>query len=119
MKKIALIGLLLGISACKTNPFTGKQTLNFTPNSSLFPTSFNQYSQFLASNKVIKGTSDAEMIKRVGERIAKASQLWLERNGYKDYLKDYRWEYNLVESNELNAWWKNCLLYRYSSYRKE
>ena len=45
MKKIALIGLLLGISACKTNPFTGKQTLNFTPNSSLFPTSFNQYSQ--------------------------------------------------------------------------
>ena len=104
MKKIALIGLLLGISACKTNPFTGKQTLNFTPNSSLFPTSFNQYSQFLASNKVIKGTSDAEMIKRVGERIAKASQLWLERNGYKDYLKDYRWEYNLVESNELNAW---------------
>ena len=73
-------------------------------NSSLFPTSFSEYNQFLSSNKVIKGTPEAEMIKRVGERIAKASQLWLERNGYKDYLKDYRWEYNLVESKELNAW---------------
>mgnify|MGYP000843688029 FL=1 len=104
MKKILCIGLLLALTACKTNPFTGKSTLNFMSNSSLFPTSFSEYNQFLSSNKVIKGTPEAEMIKRVGERIAKASQLWLERNGYKDYLKDYRWEYNLVESKELNAW---------------
>ena len=98
MKKILCIGLLLALAACKTNPFTGKSTLNFMSNSSLFPTSFSEYNQFLSSNKVIKGTPEAQMIKRVGERIAKASQLWLERNGYKDYLKDYRWEYNLVQA---------------------
>ena len=104
MKKIFLIGILLVVSSCKTNPFTGKQTLNFMSNSSLFPTSFSQYNEFLSTSKVIKGTPEAEMIKRVGERIAKASQLWLDRNGYKNYLKDYRWEYNLVENKELNAW---------------
>lgn len=104
MKKIVLITALLVISACKTNPFTGKSTLNFMPNSSLFPTSFAQYNQFLGENKVIKGTADAEMIKRVGQRISKAAELWLDRNGFKGYLDDYRWEYNLVESKEINAW---------------
>ncbi|GIZ15368.1 M48 family metallopeptidase [Capnocytophaga catalasegens] len=104
MKKIILVTLLLAISACKTNPFTGKSTLNFTPNSTLFPTSFAQYNQFLKEHKVIKGTAEAEMIKRVGQRIAKAAELWLDRNGYKGYLNDYRWEYNLVDSKEINAW---------------
>ncbi|MDO4229087.1 MAG: M48 family metallopeptidase [Capnocytophaga sp.] len=104
MKKISLIVFLLVIFSCKTNPFTGKSTLNFTPNSTLFPMAFSQYSTFLKENKVIKGTPEAEMIKRVGERIAKAAKLWLDTNGYKDYLKDYKWEYNLVESKEVNAW---------------
>ena len=104
MKKIALICSILVLSACKTNPFTGKSTLNFQSNSTLFPTSFAQYKEFISSNKVIKGTAQAEMIKRVGERIANAAKFWLDKNGYQGYLDDYRWEYNLVESKELNAW---------------
>ena len=104
MKKLILITLLLMISSCKTNPFTGKSTLNFMPNSKVFPMAFSQYSTFLNSNKVLKGTNDAAMVKRVGERIAKAAKLWLDTNGYKGYLDDYRWEYNLVYSPEVNAW---------------
>ena len=104
MKKLILITLLLMISSCKTNPFTGKSTLNFMPNSKVFPMAFSQYSTFLSSNKVLKGTNDAAMVKRVGERIAKAAKLWLDTNGYQGYLDDYRWEYNLVDSPEVNAW---------------
>ena len=52
----------------------------------------------------MKNTNDAAMVKRVGERIAKAAKLWLDTNGYKGYLDDYRWEYNLVDSPEVNAW---------------
>lgn len=106
MKKILMIGFLLILSACKTNPFTGKSTLNFMSNKEIFPMSFNQYSEFLKENKnkVITGTPEAEMIKRVGKRIANAAKMYLERNGYKGYLDDYRWEYNLVDSKELNAW---------------
>ncbi len=104
MRKIGLIVFLLVVFSCKTNPFTGKSTLNFTPNSTLFPMAFSQYSSFLKENKVITGTPEAEMVKRVGERIANAAKLWLDTNGYKDYLKDYKWEYNLVDSKEVNAW---------------
>ncbi|SFN65744.1 Peptidase family M48 [Capnocytophaga haemolytica] len=104
IKRITLIALLLTAFSCKTNPFTGKSTLNFMPNSTVFPMAFSQYSQFLSENKVVKGTKDAEMVKRVGQRIAKAAQLWLDANGYKGYLDDYRWEYNLVQDKQVNAW---------------
>ncbi|MFK2820805.1 M48 family metallopeptidase [Flavobacteriaceae sp. LMIT009] len=100
------ITLTLLIISCATNPFTGKKTMALpgTENSSLFPMAFAQYDQFLAENEVVKGTSDAEMITRVGKRIALASEKWLNANGYQGYLKDYKWEYNLVNNKAVNAW---------------
>ena len=90
--------------ACTTNPFTGKQTMALVPNSQLFPTAFAQYDQFLTENNVVKGTRDAEMITRVGQRIAVAAERWLNANGYQAYLKDYKWEYKLIDDETVNAW---------------
>ncbi|MEE9362205.1 MAG: M48 family metallopeptidase [Cellulophaga sp.] len=105
MKKIILVtALLLVVSACKVNPFTGKKTLNAFPNSQIFPTAFAQYDQFLGDNKVITGTAEAKMITRAGQRIASAAERWLTANGYPGYLKDYKWEYKLVDDKTVNAW---------------
>ncbi|MEM9000089.1 MAG: M48 family metallopeptidase [Bacteroidota bacterium] len=105
MKKIGLVVLFfIGVASCKTNPFTGKSTLNFYSNNQLFPTAFAQYDQFLNENKVVKGTSDAQLITKVGQRIASAAERWLSSNGYPGYLKDYQWEYNLVDDETVNAW---------------
>ncbi len=105
MKKYTLFLLiLLGVSACKTNPFTGQRTLNFYPNSQIFPMAFAQYDSFLEENKVVSGTSEAKMITQVGQRIASAAERWLTANGYPGYLKDYQWEYNLVNDSTVNAW---------------
>lgn len=90
--------------ACATNPFTGKRTLAIVPNSQLLPSAFQQYNTFLQENKVITGTAEAQMITRVGQKIAKASERWLTANNHADYLKDYQWEYNLVEDEQVNAW---------------
>lgn len=105
MKKYILtIAVFLAVFSCKTNPFTGKSTLNFYPNSQVFPMAFAQYDQFLGENKVVTGTSEAEMITRVGQRIASAAERWLDANGYPGYLKDYQWEYKLVQDETVNAW---------------
>lgn len=105
MKKIVLIVLVfIGVSACKVNPFTGQKTLNFYPNSQVFPSAFAQYDQFLTENKVVTGTADAQMITRVGQRISSAAERWLAANGHPGYLKDYKWEYNLVNDESVNAW---------------
>ncbi|WP_375323990.1 M48 family metallopeptidase [Flagellimonas sp. GZD32] len=105
MKRIFLTAaIFIAVVSCKTNPFTGKSTLNFYSNSQMFPTAFAQYDQFLEENKVVKGTSDAQMITKVGQRIASAAERWLTANGYPGYLKDYQWEYNLVQDETVNAW---------------
>ena len=105
MKKILLVlAVFLGVAACKTNPFTGKKVLNFYPNSQIFPMAFAQYDQFLTENNVVKNTSEARMITKVGQRISSAAERWLTANGYSGYLKDYKWEYNLVKDETVNAW---------------
>ena len=105
MRKIILIfAIFMGVAACKTNPFTGKKVLNFYPNSQIFPMAFAQYDQFLTENNVVEQGADAKMITKVGQRISSAAERWLSANGHAGYLKDYKWEYNLVKDSTVNAW---------------
>ncbi len=106
MNKILKISIVLGliVISCAKNPFTGKSTMAFVPNSQIFPSAFQQYGQFLSENKVIKGTADAKRITNIGTKIKVASERYLNAIGKSDYLKDYEWEYNLVDSKEVNAW---------------
>jgi len=103
-KTLSLIFVFAFVLACSTNPFTGKQTLALVPNSQILPMAFQQYDQFLAEHKVIHNTSDSRMIKNVGQKISVAAERYLTANGYAGYLKDYRWDYNLVEDPAVNAW---------------
>lgn len=106
MKKYLFITafIMLVVYACATNPITGKKDLNFVSNSELFPSSFQQYDTFLKENKVISGTSDAKLVNNVGARIKAAAEKYLTYLGQSQYLKDYRWEYKLVDNKEVNAW---------------
>ena len=99
----SLTFLVLMAVSCATNPFTGKKTLALIPNSQLFPTSFAQYNQVLSEGKVVTGTQQSEMIKRVGQRIAVAAERWLNANGKPGYLNDYKWEYNLIQEAATHA----------------
>jgi predicted Zn-dependent protease len=103
-RTLSLLGVAVFMVACATNPFTGKKTMALVPNSQIFPMAFQQYDQFLSENKVITGTAQANKIKTIGQQIATASERWLNANGYAGYLKDYQWEYNLVDDPAVNAW---------------
>ncbi|MEO8239813.1 MAG: M48 family metallopeptidase [Flavobacterium sp.] len=106
MKKylLPIIFAVLLTYSCATNPVTGKKDLNFVSNGELFPSSFQQYDTFLKENKVISGTADAKRVENVGMRIKAAAEKYLTYLGQSQYLKDYRWEYKLVENKEVNAW---------------
>lgn len=102
-KALLVVSLVLLFAGCKTNPFTGEKNLNFVSNDQLFPASFAQYDQFLSENKVVTGTAESEMIKRVGNKIETAAERYLDANGYEGFLEDFEWEYNLVEDEAVNA----------------
>ncbi len=104
-KKVILsLGIVAVFFSCALNPFTGKKTMAFVGNDQLFPSAFSQYNQVLTENKIISGTPDAEMITRVGQRIALSAKRYLDANGHHGYLDDYKWEYSLIESEQVNAW---------------
>ena len=98
------LGISILILACAKNPFTGKSTLALVGNDQIFPSAFQQYNQFLSENKVISGTADARRIETIGTKIKVAAEKWLTANGNANYLDGYQWEYNLVDSKEVNAW---------------
>ena len=106
MKKHLIVGIFVTglIFSCATNPMTGKKNFNIVPNASLFPTSFQQYGTFLTENKVITGTADARKVEAVGLRIKAAAEKYFKYLGHAEYLNDYRWEYKLIDSKEINAW---------------
>lgn len=107
MKRVLLFGgftILTLAMGCATNPLTGKSTLALVDNSTIFPSAFQQYSQFLSENKVITGTADAKRVETVGIKIKDAAQKWLSAIGHGNYLKDYKWEYKLVDDKAVNAW---------------
>ena len=103
-KLIVAFGLVVLTISCATNPFTGQKTMALVPDSEIFPSAFAQYGQFLSENKVVNGTTDAKRVETVGTKIKVAAERWLNANGKQGYLDNYKWEYKLVESKEVNAW---------------
>ena len=93
------------ILSCTRNAITGRKQLSLFPESELQTQSVMTYHNFLSENKVIppKTSKDAEMVKRVGNKIQQAITKYYTDKGMSDEIKDYSWEFNLVENNEINA----------------
>lgn len=108
MKKLLYLAFssLVFISACTTNAVTGRKQLSLIPESSLQQEAVSQYRSFLSQNKVVSetGSRDAEMVRRVGTRIASAITQYYASKGLSEELAGYKWEFNLVDNPQVNAW---------------
>jgi len=106
-EKKSLLIILLSIAfllTCETNPLSGETTLALMSDKELFAMSDQQYREFLSENKVITGTDDARMVERLGKKIREAAEKWYASQGDSNALKNYQWEYNLVDDKQVNAW---------------
>ena len=108
MKKIftSLLAVSLFITSCSTNSVTGRKQLTLLSESQLQQMAMTEYKTFLSQNKVVSSTAnrDAEMVRRVGSRIATAITNYYTKQGKGEILNGYQWEFNLVDSKEVNAW---------------
>lgn len=109
MKRIyfmLLIFCYLGIQSCKTNAITGRNQLNLISDAQLQAMALTEYQQFLSKQKVVNSSADsnAKMVQRVGKRITNAITKYYTEQHLTTELKGFAWEYNLVNSNEMNAW---------------
>jgi predicted Zn-dependent protease len=107
MKKnlIIMVVLALAFTACEKVPLTGRKQLILVPNNEMLAMSFTQYKQFLDTSRVVPTSSgDAEMVNRVGDRIRRAVETYMNSNGFSKRLEGFNWEYHLVQSGQVNAW---------------
>lgn len=104
IRDFALITLAIALGACTTVPVTGRHQLSLVSSSTMLGMSAQQYQEFLKTNPVSRDASSTEMVSRVGKNIARAVQKYMAHKGMSEQLKGYKWEFNLVESKEANAW---------------
>lgn len=95
---------VLFLLSCSTVPVTGRSQLNLIPAESMLSMSYQQYDKFLKENKLSTNTLETERVRRVGKNIEKAVNQYFSGKNMAQQLKDYKWEYNLVESKDVNAW---------------
>jgi predicted Zn-dependent protease len=104
IKPLLIIPFCLILAACTTVPITGRQQLNLISDSSMLSMSFQEYDKFLQEHKLSNDPEKVAMVKRVGVRVQRAVELYFRQNNMQNELSNYSWEFNLVDSKEINAW---------------
>ncbi len=100
---LALCGIVV-FSACTKVPVTGRRQVNLLPESTLIASSLTSYQEFLKENKPIRSGKDYDQVKRVGARIAAAANQYLKDHKQLKRVKNFKWEFNLVDEAAANAW---------------
>ena len=105
MKKITLVfGITLLAFSCAKVPMTGRSQLAMVPSSEIQPLVNEEYKKVVGESKNLTKTADGQEIVRVGQKMAKAVEAYLVSQGYQDLVNEFAWEFNLLESDQVNAW---------------
>jgi predicted Zn-dependent protease len=105
MKKLLwmLVSIIM-LGACSTVPIIGRKQMNLLPESQLVSMGLTNYKSFLDTVPVVKAGDPLQMVKKSGTKISNAVEKFLKENGFEDRLKDFSWEFNLVNDATINAW---------------
>jgi len=99
---LSLLALLL--ASCTVEPITNRRQLSLVSADELTALSYKEYGEFIRSHPLSRDTANTETVRRVGRRIQVAVEAYFAEQGQSSRLSGYTWEFNLVESKEVNAW---------------
>jgi predicted Zn-dependent protease len=104
--KIFVAALLtFSFVACQKVPITGRKQLKLLPRSTMTQMGNEGYSSFLKENPPVNPpTIQSAEVTSVGQRISVAVEKYMHDNGFADRIQGYKWEFNVVQSKDVNAW---------------
>ncbi|MDR1546565.1 MAG: M48 family metallopeptidase [Deltaproteobacteria bacterium] len=97
------LALAVLLAACAPVVGTGRSQLNLANDAELNQVAALQYKKLLGESHLSKDRKGAALLKKVGARISQASNILLAEYGRGGESADYQWEFNLIESDEVNA----------------
>lgn len=99
-----MVLITLYFVGCATVPITGRRQITLISGSQMLAMSEVSYKELIAKAKLSKNVRKAEMVKKVGKRIAAATEDFLKEKGLESELRYYTWEFNLIEDDKtINA----------------
>jgi predicted Zn-dependent protease len=96
--------ILVGCGTTSTVPITGRKQHLMVSDEQVNAMALQQYQQTLKQSRLSTNATNTAMVKRVGQRLATAVTNYLNQNGLGAEVKNYAWEFNLVQDNQVNAW---------------
>lgn len=92
------------VVSCTSNKITGRKQLNIISNAQMISLAQTEYAEVLKKSKVVTNSKASVTVTNIGKRIVEAVNKYYASQGMQSLLKDYKWEYTLIESKEANAW---------------
>jgi predicted Zn-dependent protease len=101
---LAGILLCMAIMQCATVPLTGRKQFTIIPSAQILSLSSESYSQVLKDSKRSTNTKYIGTVTTVGRNITAAVEKYFKEQNQSSLLNGYAWEYNVLVSDEMNAW---------------
>ena len=102
-KVLLALAAVLVLAACSTVSMTGRKQLNIVSESEILSASLTEYQSYMKTAKVSTDKNATAVVKNVAQRIATAAEAYLKTAGQEADIKNYSWEFNLVDDSQLNA----------------
>ncbi|MCF2707868.1 M48 family metallopeptidase [Bacteroides pyogenes] len=104
MKKVILaISVLLLVAGCSRVALTGRKQLLLVSDAEVMSLSNSSFKNYMKTAKQSTNAANKAMVVRVGQRIANAVETYLRTNGMEDQVRNFAWEFHLVQDNTPNA----------------
>ena len=104
IKKIT--GVLIAIfilTSCGSVPLTGRRQVLLVPDSEVLSLSLTQYDEYIKTATKSTNKTQTATVERVGKKIAAATEAYLKQNGMSAEIAKFSWEFNLIKSDDVNA----------------
>lgn len=98
----AAIAVMMTVS-CGVVSFTGRKQILLYSDSDIAALSDESYTEFMNTAELSTDAAATRMLKSVGDKMAKALESYLKSHGESSALSGLTWEFQLVQSSEVNA----------------
>lgn len=98
-----LVTLLAVIIGCSTVAVTGRRQLSLVSDEEVMSLSNEGFTDYMKTAKASTNQTKTAMVVRVGKKIANAVETYLRENGREADVKQFAWEFHLVQDQEANA----------------
>lgn len=104
IQKIAAAFIITCVfTSCGSVPLTGRKQILLVSDSEVLTASLNQYSEYIKTAPKSTNKTKTAMVERVGKKIAAATEEYLRQNGMASEISKFSWEFNLIKSDDINA----------------